>query len=791
MDNTSDINKNVNSATKLTTARTISLGGDATGSANFDGSTNISINSTLKNVGTAGVQKPKVTTDAQGRIISSSELTATDIPSLDHNKITDFDNQVKSIPLNNLGAPIGFMNMAGHRVTGVKLEPTSDSDVITKYHFDKNILTVQLCAIYKNKPFGNSLYNEQVVVQAWYDKYKSKSGYKSPDTTNPLELCPELPPVQVGKIAVWLGDTTWYWKQGDGGNTTWSGMTKYNFKQPLAFAVEYIALGTPLRDGKLDVIYADDVINAHATNANNPHNTTKSQVGLGNVDNTSDADKPASRATLNELALKQNINDDTLKTSNKFVSGAINELYNHSISGSNPHSTTKAQVGLGSVDNTSDASKNVLSATKLTTPRKINGVDFDGSKDITLSKSNFSDLNLVDNTSDKNKPISTATQTALNDKQSKEDLNLRTKSKSIVGAINDLSEMDSIQSWYPVYQMTPPLRYPASDGGSQAEIQAWHDKNKSKLGYISEDSATPLGKYPSLPIVPVGVTAVWLGDTTWYTKAGDGTRNCWMYMNPTRKCDFYSKICIALGSTFNEAKASVADVNGKVDIVQGKSLISNAELSRLSTLTNYTHPTSHPASMITGLASVATSGSYNSLTGTPTLSKVATSGAFGDLLYIPGTATFNHAGFMSGADKAKLDDLPRAYLYATLNSSFNPTTGKIGFGKIVVNYDNLIKNSNDGIYFSLPSKGVFEITARLGLDSNTTAISYRIYNEDTPVGMLGEAVDMKGYGCVFSEAFHVVDMSKETTNNFNVRVTWDNADVIAMDNSFLKIVQVR
>lgn len=37
----------------------------------------------------------------------------------------------------------------------------------------------------------------------------------------------------------------------------------------------------------------------------------------------------------------------------------------------NPHSVTKAQVGLGNVDNTADADKNVLSATKWTTARTI------------------------------------------------------------------------------------------------------------------------------------------------------------------------------------------------------------------------------------------------------------------------------------------------------------------------------------------------------------------------------------------------------------------------------------
>ena len=39
----------------------------------------------------------------------------------------------------------------------------------------------------------------------------------------------------------------------------------------------------------------------HLSNISNPHNVTKSQVGLGNVDNTSDVDKPISTATQNAL----------------------------------------------------------------------------------------------------------------------------------------------------------------------------------------------------------------------------------------------------------------------------------------------------------------------------------------------------------------------------------------------------------------------------------------------------------------------------------------------------------
>lgn len=46
---------------------------------------------------------------------------------------------------------------------------------------------------------------------------------------------------------------------------------------------------------------------------------------------------------------------------------------------------TKASVGLGSVDDTSDAAKIVASAGKLTTARTINGVPFDGSANISIN----------------------------------------------------------------------------------------------------------------------------------------------------------------------------------------------------------------------------------------------------------------------------------------------------------------------------------------------------------------------------------------------------------------------
>ena len=60
-------------AAKLTTPRAISLTGDVTGTANFDGSAPASIAATLANVGTAGTYSV-VTTDTKGRVTAGGQI---------------------------------------------------------------------------------------------------------------------------------------------------------------------------------------------------------------------------------------------------------------------------------------------------------------------------------------------------------------------------------------------------------------------------------------------------------------------------------------------------------------------------------------------------------------------------------------------------------------------------------------------------------------------------------------------------------------------------------------------
>ena len=58
-------------------------------------------------------------------------------------------------------------------------------------------------------------------------------------------------------------------------------------------------------------------LTVHTSNKSNPHNVTKSQIGLGNVDNTSDLNKPISTATQTELNKK--LDKPTTNNTNQFV----------------------------------------------------------------------------------------------------------------------------------------------------------------------------------------------------------------------------------------------------------------------------------------------------------------------------------------------------------------------------------------------------------------------------------------------------------------------------------------
>ncbi|NRY59841.1 hypothetical protein [Clostridium beijerinckii] len=79
----------VASADKWTTPRTITVNGDATGSVQIDGGSNVILTITETASGVTAGTYPKVTVNAKGEVTAGATLTTSDIPTLTLSKISD------------------------------------------------------------------------------------------------------------------------------------------------------------------------------------------------------------------------------------------------------------------------------------------------------------------------------------------------------------------------------------------------------------------------------------------------------------------------------------------------------------------------------------------------------------------------------------------------------------------------------------------------------------------------------------------------------------------------------
>ena len=201
------------------------------------------------------------------------------------------------------------------------------------------------------------------------------------------------------------------------------------------------------------------IANDAITDAKVANGISPSKVGLGNVDNTSDVNKPISTATQSALDLKANLasptftgtvsgidktmvgleNVDNISDAAKPISTATQSALDLKAPLASPTFTgtvagiTKTMVGLGNVDDTTDINKPVSTATQTALDLKapLASPTFTGT--VAGITKTMVGLGNVDDTTDLNKPISTATQTALDLKQ-----NVLTNPVTGIGTLNSV-----------------------------------------------------------------------------------------------------------------------------------------------------------------------------------------------------------------------------------------------------------------------------------------------------------------------------------------------------------------
>jgi hypothetical protein len=252
---------------------------------------------------------------------------------------------------------------------------------------------------------------------------------------------------------------------------------------------ELVEIGNPVHLGEVDgTAYpgdkgkaTTDKVNAHVADFENPHQVTKEQIGLGNVDNTSDADKPISSAV-----------QEALDAVNKEVS-------EHKADKNNPHEVTKAQVGLGNVDNTADLDKPVSNATQelvdntkkeLDTKIDNHTSDFNNPHKVTKEQVG---LGNVDNTADINKPVSVAQQALVDSTKAELKKDIGDIEKDVTNHIADKNnphEVNKLQVGLGNVDNTSDINKPVS-----IAQQAALDKLKSDLESIIGSTGTDLSAH--------------------------------------------------------------------------------------------------------------------------------------------------------------------------------------------------------------------------------------------------------------------------------------------------------
>lgn len=250
-------------------------------------------------------------------------------------------------------------------------------------------------------------------------------------------------------------------------------------------------------------------LTAHIKDTNNPHQTTKEQVGLGKVDNTSDLEKPISVPQQNEFnRVDRELDKKALQT----------DLAAHVSDFNNPHHVTKEQVGLGKVDNTSDLEKPIsiavqealnnikIDATGYATKEELTNHINDRNNPHNVTKEQIG-LGNVDNTSDMNKPISTATQMALDKKADIHHSHTMTD-------ITDLENLPIIKGFVTVLSELPE----SATGGDKYIMSTQVGSGSTRYTLLEFDGAT--GTWKQKLLTTGGIATVIDGDVWELTGKG-------------------------------------------------------------------------------------------------------------------------------------------------------------------------------------------------------------------------------------------------------------------------------
>lgn len=372
---------NADTASRLAAPVLISLTGDVSGDTLFDGDDNVNIVTTLAISGVVAGTYPVVTVDDKGIVINGRTLTSNDIPILNQNTDGTASNVTGVVSIANGGT--GSAN-ASNALLALGGYPNTNPN---------NYITLAQAPVQSIDGHTGEITKEQIGI----DLIDNTS-----DLSKPVSIAQAAADTNVLNSAATDATTKANTAKNDAiSAAALDASIKANnaYSNALADAAvdAFIKTNTAISTASSDATSKANAAESNAKAASTPiaHVGTGGAAHALAVPNVSSGFiSGADQAKLNSVSL--DANNYILPIATDTVLGGVKQGLNNTIDSNGVLNVTVTTIA-----------GNSTTATQLQTARNINGVPFDGTQDIVISKTSLG-LSNVDNTSDLNKPVSTA-----------------------------------------------------------------------------------------------------------------------------------------------------------------------------------------------------------------------------------------------------------------------------------------------------------------------------------------------------------------------------------------------
>lgn len=315
-----------------------------------------------------------------------------------------------------------------------------------------------------------------------------------------------------------------------------------------------------INDEEIESVIESNIIQKmirHLIDFMNPHKVNKEQVGLGNVPNVTTNDQTP---TYEEAEEFENISSgEKLSIAFGKIQKAISSLLGHINNFDNPHKTTKSQIQLGNVDNTSDVDKPVSTAQQ----KAIDGAYANSNKYtdkkiadlINGAPETMDTLKEVADAIEKNKSVVEALNKAIGTKANQSELDTHTGNNTIHITPNERTDWNDANNKKHTHSNKSVL-----DGITSELVQKWTETSSSSVTGIkgaNEDTfrrGNVVLTAKDVGAVPTGGDTAENTATFTSSDVADGSSSAWTNVSKLSSGEKHSSIFAKVSQMFKNVR---------------------------------------------------------------------------------------------------------------------------------------------------------------------------------------------------------------------------------------------